>query len=187
MSKTFLYADPHFSHQGVCEFTRYEGSELRPWNTREEMDEALVENFNNTVSENDKVYMLGDITMRDKYLEVLERLNCKNLVLIKGNHDIGKLNRYSRYFRDIRAYQVLNGCILSHIPIHPECLARFGVNIHGHLHSNRIRLEDGSIDPRYFCVSVEHTDFKPIDIEEVFKRVVEQGGTIGFKNGNGPS
>jgi hypothetical protein len=43
------------------------------------------------------------------------------------------------------------------------------------------------IDPRYFSVCVEHTDFAPILFEEVLKRIVEQGGTVGFKNGNGPA
>jgi len=42
------------------------------------------------------------------------------------------------------------------------------------------------IDPRYFNVSVEQIDFAPISLEEVNKRIVEQGGHVGFRNGNGP-
>ena len=41
------------------------------------------------------------------------------------------------------------------------------------------------IDPRYFSVCVEQTDFKPILFEDVLKRIQEQGGSVGFKNGNG--
>jgi hypothetical protein len=43
------------------------------------------------------------------------------------------------------------------------------------------------IDPRYHCVCVEQTDFAPILFEDVIKRIKEEGGEIGFKNGNGPA
>lgn len=189
MSNIFLYADSHYTHQGVCNFFRADGvTKLRPWNTAEEMDDALVDNFNNTVGVNDKCYMLGDIAINRKGLKVLERLKCKNLVLIKGNHDIFKLEDYLPYFRDVRGYHVMNGMILSHIPIHPDCIARFGSNIHGHLHSNRVMMTNESgesvIDPRYYSVSVEQIDFKPIAFEEVNKRIKEQGGVVGFQQGD---
>ena len=82
----------------------------------------------------------------------------------------------------------MNGMILSHIPLHPQQLYRFGANVHGHLHSNRVTYNDPAmgeiIDPRYFSVCVEQTDFRPILFEEVVKRIKDQGGTVGFKNGN---
>jgi calcineurin-like phosphoesterase family protein len=132
-----------------------------------------------------------------KYLATLGRLN-GDKVLIRGNHDIFKLEDYTEYFRDVRGYHVMNGLILSHIPVHSDSLARFGCNVHGHLHANRVMKARGvdartgemlygkEIDPRYFNVSVEQTDFAPILFEDVLKRIVEQGGTVGFLNGNGP-
>jgi calcineurin-like phosphoesterase family protein len=89
----------------------------------------------------------------------------------------------------------MNGMILSHIPIHEESLGRFGVNIHGHLHATRVMKSWGkdderckrSIDTRYHCVCVEQTDFRPILFEDVIKRIEAEGGTVGFKNGNGPA
>jgi len=88
---------------------------------------------------------------------------------------------------------VMNGMILSHIPIHPESLGRFGVNIHGHLHANRVMQPLATsgvldrIDTRYHCVCVEQTDFAPILFEDVVKRIEAEGGRIGFQNGNGPT
>jgi calcineurin-like phosphoesterase family protein len=86
----------------------------------------------------------------------------------------------------------MNGMILSHIPIHEESLGRFGVNIHGHLHANRVMVrgfngKPVNIDNRYHCVCVEHTDFAPILFEDVIKRITDEGGEVGFKNGNGPT
>ena len=93
----------------------------------------------------------------------------------------------------------MNGMILSHIPVHEESLGRFGTNIHGHLHTNRVKRPRGveaktgkvlysdEIDVRYHCVCVEQTDFKPILFEDVIKRIKAEGGEVGFKNGNGPT
>lgn len=166
MTKTFLYADPHFSHEGVCRFTREDGSKLRPFDTVEEMDEILVEKYNAKVSPEDKVYFLGDIAFKKKHIHILHRLNGRK-VLIKGNHDTLKLNDYIPFFYDIRACHILDKLLLSHIPIHRDSIGRFRGNVHGHLHYRSVRLQDGSIDPLYLCVSVEHTDYAPIDFEEV--------------------
>lgn len=184
MAANFLYSDPHFGHQGVCHFLQEDGTKLRPWDNAEEMDEELVRRFNDAVRPKDKCYFLGDVVMSRRHLATLGRLN-GDKVLIRGNHDIFKLEDYTRYFRDIRAYHVMNGMILSHIPIHEESLGRFGTNIHGHLHANRV-MKDGVVDVRYHCVCVEQTDFAPILFEDVIKRITAEGGTIGFRNGNGP-
>jgi len=192
MPAVFLVSDTHFGHAGVCRFTRNDGvTKLRPWDSAEEMDEAMVERWNERVRPNDKVYHLGDVVMSRKSLAIMRRLN-GDKVLIRGNHDIFKDTDYREHFRELRAYHVMNGMILSHIPIHSESLGRFGVNIHGHLHANRVMLPgfNGKItdivDTRYHCVCVEQTDFAPILFEDVIKRIEAEGGTIGFQNGNGP-
>ena len=195
MVNVFLIADTHFGHKNICTFKNYDGTKVRPWDDVNEMDEEMVKRWNETVSTNDKVYLLGDAVINRKSLSTFERLK-GDKVLIKGNHDIFRLEEYTKYFRDIRAYHVLNGCILSHIPVSLDSIARFGCNIHGHLHGNRVRKITGydavtnqvtysdDIDPNYFCVSVEHTDFRPIALEEVYEKIRQQGGNVGFRNGN---
>ena len=189
MPAIFLTSDTHFGHAGVCHFLREEGTKLRPWDNPEDMDEEMVKRWNDTVRPNDKVYHLGDVVINRKALKILDRLN-GDKVLIKGNHDIFKLNDYSPYFRDIRSYHVMNGTILSHIPLHESALYRFGTNIHGHTHSNRVMKPNPTrwfpdqkiIDARYHCVCVEQTDFRPILLEEVFKKIKDEGGTVGFRD-----
>ena len=177
MPSVFLVSDTHFGHAGVCRFTREDGfTKLRPWTDPEEMDEAMVKLWNETVGKRDKVYMLGDIVINRKALSTLGRLN-GDKVLIRGNHDIFKLEDYTKYFRDIRATHIMKGLIFTHIPIHHDSLARFGCNVHGHLHEKRVMLDD-EIDNRYICVSVEHTDFKPISLEDLRDRIVAQGGEL---------
>ena len=200
MPAVFLVSDTHFGHHGVCRFTRGDGvTKLRPWDDPDEMDEEMIRRWNDSVRPNDKVYHLGDVVINRRALVTLSRLN-GDKVLIRGNHDIFRDDEYRKYFRELRAYHVMNGMILSHIPVHPESLGRFGVNIHGHLHANRVMKPRGinyptgeilysetEIDPRYWCACVEQTDFAPILFEDAVKRIEEQGGVVGFNNGNGPS
>ena len=186
MPATWLVSDTHFGHAGVCRFMGPDGfAKLRPWDDPEEMDEFMVKAWNERVRPNDKVYHLGDVVINRRCLPTLARLN-GDKVLIRGNHDIFRDDEYRRYFRELRAYHVMNGMILSHIPLHPESLGRFGVNIHGHLHANRV-MKDGVVDTRYHSVCVEQTDFAPILFEDVLKKIEAEGGQVGFRNGNGPS
>lgn len=200
MPATFLVSDTHFGHAGVCRFTYNDGvTKIRPWTDPDEMDEEMIRRWNDRVRPNDKVYHLGDVVINRRALPTLARLN-GDKVLIRGNHDIFRDDEYREYFRELRAYHVLNGMILSHIPLHPDSLGRFGTNIHGHTHGYRVKkmrginVKTGEIlysdenDVRYHCVCVEQTDFAPILLEDVYKRIETEGGKVGFDEkayGNG--
>ena len=197
MSSVFLVSDTHFGHSGVCSFMRNDGvTKLRPFDNPDEMDEFMVEAWNKKVKPTDKVYHLGDIVINRKALKIMHRLN-GDKVLIRGNHDIFRDNEYREYFRELRAYHVMSGMILSHIPLHTASLGRFGTNIHGHTHANRVMkprgfdvktgeiLYSNEVDVRYHCVCVEQTDWAPILFEEVIDRIKQEGGTVEFKNHSG--
>lgn len=180
---TFFISDTHFSHVGVTRFLKENGDKLRPWDTIEEMDEAMIDNWNKVVSPKDKVYHLGDVVINRRALATLARLN-GDKVLIKGNHDLFRLEEYTPYFRDIRGVGVFDDNLLSHIPMHPDSVGeRWKCNIHGHLHSNRVHkkqwLYDGYydiIDPLYFSVCVEqpYINFTPTPYETIKALIKEQ-------------
>lgn len=165
MSKTWLVSDTHFGHRGMTIFTRDDGSPVRPWDCEKQMSLDMIEYWNDTVSHEDKVYHLGDFVINRKWLYVQNLLNGRK-ILIKGNHDIFKLTDYAA-FDDIRAYHVLDNVLLSHIPVHPSQKGRFIANVHGHTHYRRVLDEQGNPDPFYIPVSVEHTDYRPINWEDV--------------------
>lgn len=162
--RTWVSADHHFGHVNILNFKREDGSPLRPFKNIQEHDETIIERHNELVAPEDRVYLLGDVCINRRNLFLLGRLKGR-LVLVKGNHDIFKLKDYLPWFDDIRSYVVQkdkdgNKVILSHIPIHPDSVGRFGTNIHGHTHYQSVG------DERYVCVSLEHTDYKPIQIHE---------------------
>jgi len=166
---TFFISDHHFGHANVLTFKRSDGSPLRSFSHVDEMNEHMVERWNSVVKSTDKVYHLGDIALNHKYLYFLDRCNGEK-VLIKGNHDTGKISQYMPYFKDIRGSHQFDGVLLTHIPVHPASLARWGLNIHGHLHSNVVTQEPwDKPDPRYFNVSVERLNYTPISYDEIKK------------------
>lgn len=185
MTKTFVIADTHFGHDKCCTvFKRADGSPLRPFASADEMDAEMISRWNAVVDHGDRVYLLGDAIIARKHMWKLGQLNGRK-ALVRGNHDIFKTKEYMQYFDEIHACRVLDGLILTHIPIHPDSMARYGVNVHGHLHYNEVlrpALHEGwdrPVDDRYLCVSVEHINYTPITLEEVRARIAKRQGVGG--------
>lgn len=181
----FFTADLHFGHNNVVNFKNTDGTKARDFDTVQDMEDAMVQMHNEIVKPTDKVYMLGDIAFNARGLDKVKQMNGIK-ILVKGNHDQLKLNKYVDVFKDVRGCHVMNGLVFTHIPIHIDQLGRFGCNVHGHLHMNRV-MQGDKIDPRFLCVSVEHTDLKPIEFEDMVDRIVAQGGKLGMVQGNGPT
>lgn len=170
MSNTFLISDTHFGHANICKFLDYDGKNIRPWDDVQEMDEALVDNWNRVVGPKDRVNLLGDAVINRRCIPTLGRLNGR-IRLISGNHDLFRASEYLKFVDDIKSYWVLDGFILSHIPIHPDCLSRWKANIHGHLHQNLVRHTScPGNDLRYINVSCEHINYTPISLTELKKK-----------------
>ena len=176
----FFISDTHFGHEKpYTTFLREDGSFLRPHGSAFAGDEAMVENWNSVVKPKDKVYHVGDVTMSKKHIHIMDRLNGEK-VLIRGNHDLEKADTYLQYFKDVRGCHQFDGILITHIPVHPDSLGRWGFNVHGHLHAARVMrtywYENGNdedtyskkeIDPRYFNVSVECIHYTPISLEQL--------------------
>lgn len=136
MGKIFYTSDLHISHANVIRFDN------RPYESVAEMDEALIKNWNETVSDKDTVYVLGDFcwltdTGWEKNLAKLKGTK----ILINGNHDIKNMSRSVRkYFQDVKDYKEIsdNGrrVILCHYPM-PFYKKDYDANtymLYGHLH-----------------------------------------------------
>jgi len=177
MSNIFLCSDHHFFHTNILTFTDNEGNRIRNFDDVNHMNEYMVMQHNRVVTPNDKVYFLGDVTMSKnaKGLEILARMNGEK-ILIKGNHDLASAQQYLVHFKDIRGTHQLDGMILSHIPIHPDSISRWKCNVHGHLHSNRVRISGTLVDERYQSVCMEQLDdYTPISLEDMKSRIRKLG------------
>lgn len=86
--KRFYSSDWHMSHKNVT------GPKISNWDkgyrifdTTEEMDETIIKGVNNTIGQDDHLYYLGDFTLGDKVQKYRDRIICKNITYILGNHD----------------------------------------------------------------------------------------------------
>lgn len=166
MQQIFITSDTHFSHGKIIEYCD------RPYKDYEEMDEALIENWNKVVRPQDKVYHLGDVyfpkySSRERSENIFKRLNgTKRLIL--GNHDNGKDQLLQKYFKEIYMWRFLKdvGLLLTHVPVHPNSLSdKLTYNVHGHIHNNV-----GAYGPRYKNACVEVNNYTPQPIESFYDK-----------------
>lgn len=118
-----------------------------------EMDRLLVNNWNNTVTNADTVYILGDVArfgsnrMNAYACSILSQLKGKNKILIIGNHDTEGIKdpRVSQLFTEITSYKEItdnfnginNNIVLSHFPIMFWNNQHKGwIHLYGHVHKS---------------------------------------------------
>lgn len=105
----------HFGHKNCLAF------DDRPFKAIEEHDQALIDNWNSVVSDEDTVYVLGDMfwCKATPAIEIMKQLK-GHKVLIKGNHDRIHDNKFAKCFDYIKdREEVIDGdkhIVLDHYP-----------------------------------------------------------------------
>lgn len=161
----FVTADLHLGHAKSIAFLDSAGQRIRPFDSLDELHNVLIERWNSVVGRKDRVYILGDVAISRQALSLLPEFNGRK-VLVKGNHDIFKLKDYLPHFDDIRGAMVRDSLIFTHVPIHTSSFeGRYIGNVHGHLHNNVVKDNNGNKDSRYFSACVERNDFTPVPLD----------------------
>lgn len=148
----------------------------RPFNSVEEMNEILIENYNSRITHKDTVYLLGDMTQYvepDHANSMLARLNGKKILLI-GNHD--KVRKYDTgLFKEMCDYKFLANKRFRIALMHYPMLAwdgyrRGSLMLHGHIHSTGEYNEaNRAKDIRRYDVGVDANNFYPVSLDEIMK------------------
>jgi len=171
----WLISDTHFFHSNILKFTDDNGELIRGklFDTVEQMNECMLDNWNSVVKPGDIVYHLGDVMMgnKEEFKKYWKQLNGSKRLIV-GNHDDIKWMAQNELFTKILMWRMFTefGLLLSHVPIHESGLRRGSptdetapmlLNIHGHIHQN----PPPSANHR--CVSVEQINYTPINLEEL--------------------
>ena len=175
----YLTSDLHFTHMNIL---KYE-PESRPFSSIEEMNETIIQNWNEVVTANDTVYVLGDMAMGmiEDAIPLIKRLNGK-IILIRGNHDTKKrLEAFKEI--GIEVYDIFylpykgKYFIMCHFPIASKefiDMVRYDnsevVNLYGHLHHNAPK---GYVDGTYH-VGLDTNNLKPISIDKIWEECEER-------------
>lgn len=168
---TSFTSDLHFGHRNILSMTQ------RPFETVEEMDSALITNWNGRICPKDEVYILGDITLNDAAgyaMNLLQQLNGRKY-LVRGNHDkfLDKKAFDLRLFEWVKDYHSFyyqkRKFVLFHYPINEwDCFYRGAIHLHGHQH-NHPEYNISNAEKGLLCydVGVDANDMMPINIEEI--------------------
>lgn len=170
MNNIFYISDTHFNHSNILNFTDSKtGLKIRPnFSCVKEMNEILIQNWNSIVKPQDKIYHLGDVIFgpNSEYDKILSRLNGKKRLIV-GNHDNLKDNNLLKFFPKIMLWRLFkeHDFLCSHVPIFQGEIRKAKFNVHGHIHQN------DDVSSIHLNISVEKTNFFPVSIEEIKKRL----------------
>ena len=178
-SKLFFTSDTHWSHFNIARLCN------RPFNSRKEMDEGLITNWNKVVPEDGIVIHCGDFMLPHKigykeYSKYISRLN-GTIYLTRGNHDRIELGNYDDKLivSDCLYIQVEKTLIYAQ---HYPCLAFKGdIQAFGHIHT----LSDGMVHGldsdvvsklkfNQYDVGVDQNNYTPISYNQLINIINEQ-------------
>lgn len=175
MSKIFYTSDLHLGNSNIIDY------ENRPWETVEEMDAGLIDNWNEVVTNDDIVYVLGDFCFKGatKARDYIKYLRGQ-IHLIRGNHDhFMEQNTFMLYtqvscctFNDGWYKQMYDGdkeVVLCHFPIlyWDGMDDRGSIHLYGHMHS---RPDKQHPHKDAYNVGVDVNDYRPVTLEELLER-----------------
>ena len=170
MPNVFFIADLHLNHRNILTFKDKDDNLIRPdFKDVDEMNSKMIDAWNSVVNPGEKIYVCGDFSFDKDAGKYISRLNGKKR-LILGNHDDVKGQELYKFFEKIYAWRVFRewNFVATHMPLHPSSMFKVKNNVHGHTHQNFVMQENGKIrDYRYFNVSVEPLNYKPISGEEI--------------------
>ena len=174
----FFTADTHFRHDEIVDACQ------RPFNSVEEHDQVLVENWNALVRPEDEIYILGDFIIAENrdQVESLTRLLNGKKYLVLGDHDNPDL--CEGCFEWVKDYHVLNthekAWILFHYPIwiwHRH--HRDSIHLYGHVHHKPIHPGsplDLALKDRTNCINVgvDVQGYAPVSAEALLQQIHDQ-------------
>lgn len=142
----FFTADTHYHHRNIVgpSVSKWEKG-YRNFETAEQMDDTLVNNINEIIGVNDILFHLGDFSWGDRSIvSFRERINCKNIYLILGNHDkeIRKSAKLQSLFTKVYGFGTEIQISDTHLVLCHYALkvwnqwARGSIHLYGHSHGN---------------------------------------------------
>lgn len=163
-------SDLHFDHEKIIKHAN------RPFSCVEEMNAALIHNWNSRIDVSDDVYILGDLSMKGAtYVnELLAKLNGRKY-LIKGNHDkFADQTTFDRnlliWIQNYYEFDYQNErFILFHYPIEEwNHFFHGSIHLHGHQHNHAdYNCQNRERGLRRYDVGVDANNMSPVSIDEI--------------------
>lgn len=192
IENVWITSDTHYGHKNICrgvtEWRNQKGEipleRVRDFDTLEKMNDTIVNNINSVVGQNDWLIHLGDWSFGgfENIQKFWNRLVCKNIRLVLGNHDhhiLHNKNDIQALFYGVNPYDVLRvtkgtSLILFHYPILSwDGLGKGNIHLHGHSHLD-VNKKIGA--GRRMDIGIDgHPEFRPYHLmTEVVPRMTKR-------------
>lgn len=176
--RTWLTSDLHLFHTNIILYCG------RPHESVEQMNEAIIAEWNRAVMSEDRVIVVGDLSAglgsrADELRTIVGSLPGKK-ILIRGNHDHQTNEWYlDAGFTNVTDWMLEDEILFIHKPatsMNPDTLSVFeqlnpGLVVHGHIHSK------GRVIPGHFNVAWDR-HYRMINLEEI-KNVNQKSYDVG--------
>lgn len=177
--KIWFTSDTHFGHHKDFLY------KPRGFQSSEEHDETIIQNWNSVIDYEDEVYHLGDVMLEDNEygINCLKRLNGK-IHIIAGNHDSD--TRIELYKQCPNVVEVLDGkrikigkniLFLCHWSVNTanydddKPWVKHLINIYGHTHQ---KTKFYNNNPYMYCICLDaHNNF-PVLIDDIIEEVKQK-------------
>ena len=185
-------SDTHYNHYNIVKsITKWEGSRkdrTRDFESLEQMNEVIVEHINSFVKEDDILIHLGDWSFGgfDSIKEFRDKIKCKNIHLVLGNHDhhiANNKNNIQDLFSSVHEYLFLqvnipvgptftkHRFVCMHYPIASwNGMSEGVVHLHGHTH---LYLES-KLYGRRLDVGIDGNNMEPYNIQDIINIMKNQ-------------
>jgi calcineurin-like phosphoesterase family protein len=191
--RLFFTSDTHYCHSSICSATtKWVGAEnmTREFNSLDHMNDTIVNNINNMVGEDDILIHLGDFSFGgfDKIQEFRDRIVCKNIHLVLGNHDHHierNKEEVQKLFSSVQNYLRLEIVrpltksmnekfifVCMHYPIASwHDMNQEVIHLHGHVHlPPHLRIAEG----KAMDVGVDGNGLEPLWLDEILQLMEDQ-------------
>lgn len=178
--KVWFTSDLHFWHKNICKYCN------RPYETIEEMNQEIINNWNFVVKEDDTVFVLGDLGFCgiEKLRPLMSQLKGK-IILIQGNHDSDYVISTLYHEKIINNFDRLMSITIigdEECPNQELTLCHFPMidwynkekgswMIHGHQHQLP---ETPSCSAAHYDVGVDKNNWTPINFEQLKIKITQQ-------------
>lgn len=183
--KSFVSSDLHFNHKRIIEFCPESRGHCE---SVDDMNHKIIRNFNSIISEQDTLYLLGDIGFGDvgSCIELIRQLNGQK-IWVHGNHD-RKFWVSDQYYAEKQSMRIIEDTpyktithkvdgvkrfvVMFHFPIASwEQKSQGSIHLHGHLHSpHRINM---CLEQRRMDVGVDGNFLMPYDLDDVLRTLAK--------------
>lgn len=151
------------------------------------MDDYILNAINDVISANDTLYILGDLCLAKNpatIADIRDKITCKNVHLILGNHDRAQLSVYQQLFTTVSRYRRITynneTIIMCHYPLLRWDKSHYGsYHLYGHCHGSfESWIDEHLPGARMKDVGIDANNYLPHNLDDLHAELMQRPGCM---------